>query len=278
MTEASRGDSSGRTLEVTLGDERFVVSIARDWAFFIENWKGWETGDLERELFSFVSGNGRSDHVFLDVGAWIGCVTLLAARKFSRVYAFEADPVSVEDLRENIRLNQLDNVVVVPKFVADSGGSRTLYSMHSGNNSGSSMFHVDGKTSWEVESIRLDEFITGNIDEGAPIVLKMDIEGAEYAVLPTLARMFEGARIDQFCLSLHPFLLARKFRGNDLLTKLKRRFSLTLNTVRMLWLLRRFRRAVDANGRPFRRMSMLSDIVLKGQQRSAHRELYLYTE
>lgn len=70
-----------------------------------------------REYFK-MSKNG----VFLDVGANIGKYSFLVAKKYpeSRIVAIEPEEESLKIFKKNIKLNNLKNISIVNKIVADS--------------------------------------------------------------------------------------------------------------------------------------------------------------
>jgi FkbM family methyltransferase len=61
--------------------------------------------------------------VFVDIGAYVGFYTVLAARYGWRVVAFEPNPINAILLRYNIALHGVgDRVVVVDKAAGDAHG------------------------------------------------------------------------------------------------------------------------------------------------------------
>lgn len=122
--------------------------------------------------------------VVLDIGANIGCFTLLAARLAGakgRVYAFEPEASNFDLLKKNVELNNYHNVTLVNQAAADKNGkiklylSETVMGMHRIYQS-----HYCDKTV-DVESVRLDDYFKdyfGKID-----FVKIDTEGSEWAVL-----------------------------------------------------------------------------------------------
>lgn len=147
----------------------------------------WER--LTTEMFKRVVKEG---DVVVDIGANIGYFTLLSARligKKGRVYSFEPEPVNYNLLLKNINLNSYDNVVPLNKAVSNVKGMVRLYLSDSDtgahtlrhNPSGGKFVTTHSGKFVEVESIILDEFFEG---KGHAInVIKLDVEGAEMAVL-----------------------------------------------------------------------------------------------
>ena len=140
-----------------------------------------------QEALRSVIGPGQ---VFYDMGANIGYFALAVARMVGpegHVYAFEPDPVNIEQLEVNARLNELDNVTVVMSVVWSSSGSVSFARADAETTPSRGLGHVDhdgeGKDSIQVTSVSLDDFIR---DNRAPDLIKSDVEGAEVEV-------FDGA-------------------------------------------------------------------------------------
>src|SRR6266498_913451 len=87
-----------------------------------------EVESLMARLFARVIGPGMT---VIDIGAFVGWYTLLAARQvgpYGKVYAFEPDPRNYALLSENLLRNKLhERVVVIPKAVSDDAGARTFF-------------------------------------------------------------------------------------------------------------------------------------------------------
>jgi FkbM family methyltransferase len=124
----------------------------------------------------------RPGMVVLDVGAYIGYFTVLAARTVGgtgKVYAFECDERNIRFLSHNIVLNRCRNIELVNKAAADRAGVLPFF-VRRGDPSQSSLWHESGKGHREdVECTTIDA-VTG----GDPVnVVKMDIEGGEIQAL-----------------------------------------------------------------------------------------------
>ena len=124
----------------------------------------------------------KSDNlVFVDVGAHIGYYTCIAAKiidKNGKVYAFEPEPFNYSLLIQNIRINNLKNVVPVNKAISDKIGKIRLFLSYEGGQH--SIAHSQCcYSSLEVEATTLDEFFK---DKRVDII-KIDVEGAEPFVI-----------------------------------------------------------------------------------------------
>jgi FkbM family methyltransferase len=127
---------------------------------------------------------------FLDVGANIGLATLLILRDFPElnVVCFEASPLNYALLERNILENKYQSVLLHNTFIGDDN-SKVLF-RHSHKKPGSSR-RVESNSQeslkpyiseFEVKSQTLSSFLRKDIT----YVLKIDIEGGEYAVLQEL--------------------------------------------------------------------------------------------
>jgi FkbM family methyltransferase len=131
----------------------------------------------------------RRGDVVLDLGAHIGFFTVYAARRAGKVIAVEPLPRNFHNLEVNVRLNKLDNVILVNKAIAQ----RTGYS-HLTQDSLSSHLSERGVP---CRTTTIDELLE---ELGlTPDVVKVDIEGAE--VYCTGSRRLVEAR--EICVETH---------------------------------------------------------------------------
>jgi FkbM family methyltransferase len=138
---------------------------------------GWETG-------SFTTLNTHLDPArdYIDIGAWVGPLTLWAAGLARRVVAVEPDPHAVRVLRQNVSLNGLRNVSVLEAAVADVAGTVSLDRQGAWGDSMSSLTDRGG-AKVEVAAVRFSDVVAGT----DPALVKIDIEGGEGVVLPAAA-------------------------------------------------------------------------------------------
>ena len=83
-------------MEINFKKLNFLVE-PKNYQSFWDNFLNWEQNDL-----NFVTENGEQDKIFIDVGAWIGPYTLIAASMGMKVYAFEPDKVAFQDLKKKL--------------------------------------------------------------------------------------------------------------------------------------------------------------------------------
>lgn len=152
----------------------------------------YATGANELPVQQALAAHLAPGGVFYDVGANIGFLTVIGARlagPAGRVYAFEPVPANVDAVRRNVALNRFDNVEVVEVALSNRSGTGELaLAAYSG---GSVL--ADAGTPPDqagVLSVRL-ACIDELVEQGGlrpPTFVKIDVEGAELAVLEGMAR------------------------------------------------------------------------------------------
>ena len=167
----------------------------------------------------------REGDLFLDIGANIGTYTVLASGICrAKTWAFEPDHDTVQRLKRNIAVNSLDALVKVYECAlgAEQGEVAFTFGLDTVNR----IAAANDKKVRRVRGERLDTLIV----DSQPIMLKLDVEGAEEDVLqgakallarpclkvveletvtPESARLldgnqFERAYYDPFSRKLHP--------------------------------------------------------------------------
>lgn len=137
---------------------------------------------LEPEQTAAVAATLKKGDVFFDIGANVGYYTLLASRLVGRegkVVAFEPVIRNLAYLYQHMLLNKTSNVTIVSAACSDS---LSLAFFSSGENFATG--HIDGGTQENtllVPTLSVDAVAqkTGV----SPNVMKIDVEGAELAVL-----------------------------------------------------------------------------------------------
>ena len=138
----------------------------------------------------FVAGEyafraGRPDPFILDCGANIGIATLYFKTAYprARVLSFEPHPASFDVLRRNVEDNRLAGVELRQAAVGDRDGTLTLYDSPDEEAALNVSFDAGwvGGREFTAPVERLSDRIDGPVD-----FLKLNVEGAEYAVVDDL--------------------------------------------------------------------------------------------
>ena len=154
-----------------------------------EHWDAFQNNRWESETFAVLDSILRPDDVMLDIGAWIGPISLYAGQKVKACYSFEPDPVAFKEFTTNLALNPNLSTKIFPinKAITTDGQPVKLYSKWSHGDSGSSLLRrVKSKNAFvEVQSTTFQQLLLTEKPEKIDFI-KMDIEGGEFIILPTL--------------------------------------------------------------------------------------------
>ncbi|MFN0092054.1 MAG: FkbM family methyltransferase, partial [Acidimicrobiales bacterium] len=110
------------THEVTAAGATFVVEASAE--LHVAFWERFAAGRYEPATVAVLTRALRAGDTFVDVGAWIGPFTLLAAALGAEVVAFEPDPLALAALRANLALNEglASRVALEPAALAGRDG------------------------------------------------------------------------------------------------------------------------------------------------------------
>ena len=153
------------------------------------------------------------DSVVWDIGAHVGLFTLFASRKCERVVCFEPDPVALQYLSWNIARNCADNVTLVGAACAAKTEFRRMGAAGAENlGEGHTGFNPPASARTTVAPC-LGPDVWGAWLNTPPDLVKMDIEGGEFELLPAMSDWLEKRR-PKMLLSLH----AVPLRGTGLMS------------------------------------------------------------
>ena len=262
------GAGEQATMTVRLGGRALQVARGRNDAF----WQRAQQGDWEPDTFRIFERFLDREHSYLDIGAWIGPTLLYGCQLARRAWGIEPDPLAFPELEHNIEANRplTDNVQLVQACIAPQSGEVAFGNCGAGGDSVSSLLFGDRKTHWTVRALSFDDFIREQQIRDCNFI-KMDIEGGEYQLLPTMMGWLAQHR-PTLHLSLHPCHLGH--RGIASVAKAAVRWAATL---RILPCLRLYRHLYDHRGRPMTLRQLLwrcraritLDVVLTDQEWNA---------
>ena len=195
-------------------------------------WEPYETALLIDHL--------KAGDVFLDIGANIGYYTLLASAVVKRrgiVIACEPDAENFRLLRENVALNQAENVVLFHAAVSDYNGSGRLYL--SPDNKGDHRLYDcgDGRCSRPARVIHGEclRDVMNRVD-----FIKIDTQGSEFNILKGLQNIIlENRRHLTMIVEFWPYGLRKSGASAEELLDLMDSFKMDINIIdhysRQLW-------------------------------------------
>jgi FkbM family methyltransferase len=180
----------------------------------------------ERETLEFLMGKLTPGDCLYDIGAATGLYTVFLAQvvgEKGHVISFEPELDSYGRLRENLKLNDLNNVQPFRLALSDREGNATL---QTGGVSGTGRIvdSRDGEDAREhAERVRVvhgDNFIES---QGLvlPRAVKVDVEGHEYSVLQGLTRTLTKPSCELVCCEVHPGFLPPNLKPDDVVALLR---------------------------------------------------------
>jgi FkbM family methyltransferase len=147
-------------------------------------------GNLESAVQEAMVRHLGAGGVFYDIGANLGFFSMLGAHlaglEQGHVYAFEAAPDNAEAIRSNAALNAIPNITVIAKAVSSGSGVGRLQVVDDQSWSKLEEYgeHPYTEKVIEVELVSIDDLLRdGSGALRPPTLVKIDVEGAEIAVL-----------------------------------------------------------------------------------------------
>jgi FkbM family methyltransferase len=146
-------------------------------------------GTFEPEETAVLSAELESADVYVDIGANVGFYACLARHAGRTVVAFEPQPANVRCLLASLRANGWDDVEVFPLALGERPGVLPLYGA-----SGPSASMLAGWAGYSTRASQLVpvstlDLILGDRFAGRRMLVKIDVEGAELAVLRGAERL-----------------------------------------------------------------------------------------
>ena len=140
------------------------------------------SGNYELETQLAIDRCVAPGFICYDLGASVGYLSLLMARKAQHVYSFEPAPHAIAEFRAHIAANDFQNITIVEKAVSD--GERVVEFGLTDNAYGSRIVESHAERSLKVTTTTLDDFVGAH---PPPDFIKIDVEDEE-------GRVLEGAR------------------------------------------------------------------------------------
>lgn len=166
------------------------------------------------------------DHpVIFDCGANIGLATLFFKWLYpgSEIYAFEPDRETFALLKRNVEANHLTGVHLYNAALSDASGTASFYVDHSkpGSPRMSLNYQRMPKDTILVETLTVSEIIRGQLAGRDLDFLKIDVEGAEDAVLRDLVVTGQLRPVREMLIEFHHKIAGERGKLGPFLTTLE---------------------------------------------------------
>jgi FkbM family methyltransferase len=183
-----------------------TIAVADDKPTF---WARAAAGTWEPETLEALEQAVQPGDVVLDIGCWVGPTALFSAALGARVVAVEADPVAQEECARNIAANPAlaGRVTLLRAAATPDGAPVRLGAARKRGDSMSSALMAGVADTWECPGIAPAALLSrARPTAGQALVVKIDIEGGEYALAPSLAPLLPP-ETRAVLLALHPRIL-----------------------------------------------------------------------
>lgn len=174
--------SEERVVRTKIDGKLYSVSSDDDYLDHVE-------GEFEPEMVSFFKSLLQPSDTVLDIGANIGCTSLLFGSLASKVYSFEPSPTTYRWLVENVQRAKLNNVEPINLGLGKEAGTFELTFAPNNRSGGFVSNLTSASEGHQVEHITIargDGFIREHQIAKVDFI-KIDVEGFEQSVIEGLA-------------------------------------------------------------------------------------------
>lgn len=171
-----------------------------------EAWEYINTEKWENNTFDILDSFVKKDSRVIDLGSWSGVLSLYMANIGARVHALDPDPICFTELNANIALNTNLKSKITTYQIAISDKNEKI-NLHARNAYGQSSTSIlersrDKVHTAKVPSMTLEYFLTNFKIEHIDFI-KMDVEGAEFKILPTINEALKKVNYPTLFVSFH---------------------------------------------------------------------------
>ena len=154
----------------------------------------------EEHTFNYLDKYLSVDKNFIDIGAWIGPISLYSSFKCKRCFSFEPDPLAFSSLSENVKINNIDNIELFNLAIGDKDGIIPLGIKGKRGDSMSSILSENNPDNVMVEIKKLSDIVKDMTDVS---VVKIDIEGYESVIIDEIIKSLGILKFPVLIISLH---------------------------------------------------------------------------
>lgn len=206
--------------KVNKNDEFFFINKNDEnityWRDVYFNW--------ERKTFDILDRYLSKDKILIDIGAWIGSISMYGSRKSKYVYSVEADNRAYKDLCLNMKNNCDNNYTLINKAIYNVDDTfvnfgKNKYLSNSKLNDSTSQIYLnnDDTNDYKIETISVNRLIK-DVDINDISIIKVDIEGGEEFILNDLLELYSKHKIPMYVSFHYDWWHNKDLNRFDLLT------------------------------------------------------------
>lgn len=189
-------------MQINLNNQSFKVFPGQNKHY----WKYINSVDWEPHTFKILDEFITQNDAVLDIGSWSGVLTLYLAKTAKKVYALDPDPICFDELNKNIALNP-EIASKINTYQTAISDKKQLLKLSARNTYGASSSSIlkrkrDTENSLEIETISLLDFLKKESIKQIDFI-KMDVEGAEFKILPTIGAALQKINYPTLYISFH---------------------------------------------------------------------------
>ena len=166
--------------------------------------KGYGSLSMGNEVSNLLSTLSDPPVLAIDIGGNIGDYTA-ELRKINselEIHTFEPSGLNVSKLNSRFKSDKL--IQIIPFALSDNAGQTTLFSDVSGSGMASltkrklDHFNIAFQTEEKIQTIRFEEYWRSNLGSRSLDIVKIDIEGHEFAALNGFGSALDASKVIQF--------------------------------------------------------------------------------
>ncbi len=169
-----------------------------------------ELGLWERDVLRFLASELHPGDLVYDIGSNIGLYAIFLAKAVGQkgqVIAFEPESQSHRRLRDNVELNAIGNVRTLQVALGDYNGEAKLY-FSDDDLLFSNLIRARHKNiAYQIVKVMEGDRLRESENLPCPRVVKIDVEGFEYAVMRGLSATLSNSACEIVACEVHPTLL-----------------------------------------------------------------------
>lgn len=193
-------------IEQAIFSKAKVVEFVKPTRLLVSKGMTGATGNIYTGLHEFYDMGFllhflKEGDLFFDIGANVGSYSILAAGvKKAKVVSFEPIPSTFDSLHENVKLNELDSLVVLKNM--GLGSEKAVMKFTSQHDTINHVIAKDEISTGTIE-IQVDTVDNLALIHGCPSLIKIDVEGFETEVLNGMTDILKNDNLKAVIIELN---------------------------------------------------------------------------